>query len=45
MALDAGPALAISSDGTALLYTAERGETTELRRRFLNQLERVPKSN
>lgn len=44
MVLDAGPALALSSDGTILVYTVQRGDTTELRRRFLDQLEpaRIP---
>ncbi len=41
MVLDAGPALAISSDGTNLVYAVERGNTTELRRRLLDQLEPV----
>jgi serine/threonine-protein kinase len=39
MALDAGPALAISSDGTGLVYTVPRGETTELHRRRRDELE------
>jgi serine/threonine-protein kinase len=41
MSLDTGPALAISSDGATLVYTVPRGESTELRRRPLNQLEPV----
>jgi serine/threonine-protein kinase len=44
MLLDKGPALAISSDGANLIYTVPRGDSTELRRRPLNQLEpaRIP---
>jgi serine/threonine-protein kinase len=39
MALDTGPALSISSDGSSLVFTVHRGDATELRRRFMNQLE------
>ena len=39
MALDTGPALALSSDGSSLVYTVQRGDATELRRRFMDQLE------
>jgi serine/threonine-protein kinase len=39
MALDRGPALAISSDGAGLVYTVPRGDTTELHRRLIDQLE------
>jgi serine/threonine-protein kinase len=39
MALDTGPALSISSDGSSLVYTVQRGDATELRRRSMNQLE------
>jgi serine/threonine-protein kinase len=39
MALDTGPALSISSDGSSLVYTVQRGDATELRRRSMDQLE------
>ncbi len=39
MALDTGPALSISSDGSSLVYTVPRGDTTELRLRSMDQLE------
>ncbi len=38
MALDTGPALSISSDGSSLIYTVQRGDATELHRRFMDQL-------
>ncbi len=39
MVLDTGPALAISSDGSSIVFTVPRGDTTELRRRPIDQLE------
>jgi serine/threonine-protein kinase len=42
MALGVGPALALSPDGSALVYVASRGETTELYNRPLDSLEAVP---
>jgi len=41
MPLDAGPSLALASDGSSLIYTARRGDSTELRRRFMDRLEPV----
>jgi serine/threonine-protein kinase len=44
LALDAGPALALASDGSSLAYTARWGDSTELRRRSMDRLEpaRIP---
>ncbi len=39
MALDTGPSLALSTDGSSLVYTVQRGDTTELRRRVMDRLE------
>jgi hypothetical protein len=39
MALDGGPALALSSDGSSLVYTVQRGDSTELRRRSMDRLQ------
>jgi serine/threonine-protein kinase len=42
MALGVGPAVALSPDGSALVYVASRGETTELYNRSLDSLEASP---
>jgi hypothetical protein len=42
MALGFGPAVTLSPDGSALVYVASRGETTELYTRSLDSLEAVP---
>ncbi len=39
MALDAGAGLSLSSDGSSLVYTVHRGDTTELRLRSMDELE------
>jgi serine/threonine-protein kinase len=42
LALGMGPALALSPDGSALVYVASRGERTELYTRPLNAIEALP---
>ncbi|HXV60956.1 MAG TPA: protein kinase [Vicinamibacteria bacterium] len=42
VALEAGSPLALSPDGTRLVYTARRGETTELRLRAMDRLDPTP---
>jgi serine/threonine-protein kinase len=41
MVLDTGPALSLSADGANLVYTVQRGDQTELRRRSMDQLEPI----
>ncbi|HSF17708.1 MAG TPA: protein kinase [Vicinamibacteria bacterium] len=42
VALEAGPPLALSHDGMRLVYTARRGDTTELRLRAMDRLVPTP---